>query len=352
MTVKRIKSNKWEVRVSIGHGKQRKQLKRIFYGSREEAKRYEAKLLIQHGNTRAINTAQSLHEYAFTTWLPVIEVASITRETYARHMKSICNKLGHVPLKELKPQMLEAYFANASTPSVARKQFETLRTALNTAVRWNLLESNPCSRMQAPRKPRKSAPEVYSPQEVQSIMQAIRGQWFEPLWLLGVFCGLRVQEACAVDVPPRDWDGVLMIDKTYSYQGVDEGWKLSPTKTEASHDFVHVPKPIVERILEITEGRTGAITQSPGARVHKYPTGKSYHAAYQAWCEREGIRMIPPKNLRHTAATLMLQGGVDLASVSRVLRHTQVSTTANAYLGVIEGAKKQASEQLFNHIME
>ncbi len=48
-------------------------------------------------------------------------------------------------------------------------------------------------------------------------------------------------------------------------------------------------------------------------------------------CRAAGVPKITIHDLRHTAATLMIGSGVPLAVVSKVLRHTQVSITADLY---------------------
>jgi integrase len=47
-------------------------------------------------------------------------------------------------------------------------------------------------------------------------------------------------------------------------------------------------------------------------------------------------------DLRHTAATWMLNGGIDVRSVAQVLGHTQASTTLAIYSHVLPGAAERA----------
>lgn len=349
MTIKRISPSKWEIRVSTGSGEDRRQLRKTVHGSHADAKRVEAQMMLNAHKPIHTDSSITLREYIFERWLPIIEVSGVTERIYKQHMIKVCEDLGHIKLNKLTPEQLERYFSSKESRGMARKEYETLRTALNAAIRFRLLDVNPCSRMQAPRKPHTKTPEVYSPQEVQSLMDAIRGQWWEPLWLLGVFCGLRQEEATALNVPPRDWDGALEITQAYSWQG-DQGWLLTETKTEASSDKVFVPREIVNRILEITEGKSGPIASQPYMEEGYRANRLSFTREYRKFCAENSLRYIPPKNLRHTAATLMLTSGVDLPVVSKVLRHTKISTTANSYLGIIDGAKKNATDTLFERI--
>ena len=51
-------------------------------------------------------------------------------------------------------------------------------------------------------------------------------------------------------------------------------------------------------------------------------------------------------SLRHTAASLMIAGGADVATVSGLLGHSQVSTTLDIYTHAFDDKKKAASAVL------
>ena len=50
--------------------------------------------------------------------------------------------------------------------------------------------------------------------------------------------------------------------------------------------------------------------------------------------------------MRHTAATLLIAGGVDVATVSKRLGHADKTTTLNTYTHAIKSADKAAAEKL------
>ena len=51
-------------------------------------------------------------------------------------------------------------------------------------------------------------------------------------------------------------------------------------------------------------------------------------------------------SLRHTNATLMLSDGTDIATVSKLLGHNNVTTTQNIYIHSIPQAQTQAVDAL------
>lgn len=60
--------------------------------------------------------------------------------------------------------------------------------------------------------------------------------------------------------------------------------------------------------------------------------------------ERHGLRKVSPHDLRHTAATLALEGGASLKQVQELLGHADPSTTMSFYAGVTEEAQRRTVE--------
>ncbi len=62
--------------------------------------------------------------------------------------------------------------------------------------------------------------------------------------------------------------------------------------------------------------------------------------------ERHGLPHINPHAFRHTMASILINNGTDVVSVSKRLGHAMTSTTTNIYAHVIAEADEQASECL------
>ncbi|NNM97548.1 MAG: site-specific integrase, partial [Candidatus Dormibacteraeota bacterium] len=59
-----------------------------------------------------------------------------------------------------------------------------------------------------------------------------------------------------------------------------------------------------------------------------------------------GVRQRTFHTLRHSAATLMLAGGVDLKTVSTMLGHSQIGLTADTYASVLPGLQREAAARM------
>ena len=72
---------------------------------------------------------------------------------------------------------------------------------------------------------------------------------------------------------------------------------------------------------------------------------------YRRICETKHLPYVPPKNLRHSWATIALEEGVPLSVISRNLGHYDVSTTARYYLSPKQEELRKASETYNNALM-
>ncbi len=64
---------------------------------------------------------------------------------------------------------------------------------------------------------------------------------------------------------------------------------------------------------------------------------------------RSGLRAsdgFAPHDLRHTYATLAIQAGVPLLTVSHQLGHASISTTADIYAHAVPGSNRAAAETM------
>jgi integrase len=152
--------------------------------------------------------------------------------------------------------------------------------------------------------------------------------------LLGLACGLRVGEACAVrreDVS----EGRVSVAATVSYAkgagGEAYRTEVGAAKTRCSERSVPIPAEVAA-LIEEAAPRRGFIV--PGGDTRAQPASTR---AVNIWLRRLmgalGIGAgLTFHALRHTYATKLLAAGCDIKTISRLLGHTDVSTTANIYV--------------------
>lgn len=237
---------------------------------------------------------------------------------WARHVSPA---LGDRELSSLTRYDIEHWRSSIERTGAARKAFAVLRAVIHKAVDWGHLQADPTAGVGNPRHMRRQ-PRVLSAAGVRDLLRAFRGHELEPLVLVMATCGLRRGEALGLTW--RDLDlrsGEVRVERTR--QSVAGREAVLPVKTELSARTAYLPRFAVERLREI-KGR-------PDEWICPLHPDKAYRT-YRAACGKLGLPYVPLSNLRHTYATTSLAAGNDLAIVSKMLGHTDITTTARYYL--------------------
>lgn len=165
-------------------------------------------------------------------------------------------------------------------------------------------------------------PELLGRQEVSRLLTACLQPAKRMLLQTMYATGLRVSEACVLKV--RDIDSArdrMCVRVEHGKGGRGRHSILSPTLLELLRAYVRYAKP-----------RTWLFTDSTGTQpMDICMAQRAYYAACNggAITKTGGIH-----TLRHCFATHLLEGGVDLYTIQKLLGHTHIATTAR-YLHLI-----------------
>ena len=73
--------------------------------------------------------------------------------------------------------------------------------------------------------------------------------------------------------------------------------------------------------------------------------------AIKAWCSRRGVPWVPLQNLRHTWATLAVEAGVGIETVSMLLGHTDIGTAYEHYVRPRRSIAREAQRAVQELVM-
>lgn len=142
-----------------------------------------------------------------------------TAESYERLIRChVVPHLGRVALAKLDTGTIQraynAMLAHGLAPSTVEKVHIVLRSALDDAVRDQVLVVNHCRRVEPPRVPRVEV-EPLTLEQVKAILDATAGTLDHGLWAVMAFCGLRLGEALALRRRDLDLDTrILSVTRT------------------------------------------------------------------------------------------------------------------------------------------
>ena len=150
------------------------------------------------------------------------------------------------------------------------------------------------------------------------LLQSVDGQNRERDYcILTIFlnCGLRISELCGLDLQDIQDDALRVLGKGNKVRIV----YLNDACKDALKSYLAVRRPISGR------DHNALFLSSRNERISR----SSVHALVKKHLSAAGLDAseYSSHKLRHTAATLMLQNGVDVKAVQEVLGHEHLNTT-------------------------
>jgi integrase len=261
--------------------------------------------------------------------------------------------LGHVQLKQLHPQTIQAYYGKASETLSARTvhhQHRVLSQSLKYAVRQGYLGRNPAELVDPP-SPRKKPMRTLAPGELEVLLENASSNQFYPVYYTAVSTGLRQAELLGLTWRSIDLDylSISVNQVLYKRRGV---CRFNEPKTSHSRRRVSMTPKLVcflrEYKLEREKlyrslGKELALDDLVFASVEGKPIDPSVLShSFGRIVKRAGLENVRFHDLRHTFASLMLLRGAKPKVISEALGHSSVAFTMDVYSHIIEGMQSDA----------
>ena len=209
----------------------------------------------------------------------------------------------------------------------AHLKYSILRSVLNDAVRKGYIEKNPLRFVPLANRPQKPDTErdFLSVEEVKRLIQTpCHYSMLKQAFLFSCFTGLRKSDVLGLTWREIINDGgKLMIYKRIQKT---QRWLSVPLSEQAK-------RWMPERITEAA---------NPDRKIFASMSNASLSDNLRKWAKQAGItKHVSFHTARHTFATLELSLGVDIYTISKLLGHSNVSTT-QIYAKVVDKQKEQA----------
>ena len=173
---------------------------------------------------------------------------------------------------------------------------------------WNV------ERVPFPKNRIRALPNVLHADELQALFAAFRRPSYRALFMTCYAAGLRINEACHLQVADLDSKRML-IHVRHPKGGCERYTLLSPRLLQVLRDYWLLARPAVW----LFPGRTPAEPLSTDAA----------RQALTCACQDAGLtKRCTPHTLRHCFATHLLEAGVDLVVLQKLLGHTSIRSTS------------------------
>ena len=367
--IRKRKDGRWEGRYTAGYDQEtgKRIIKNVLCKTQAEVKE-KLKTAISESQQLDVSKAGA---YTVSSWMKMWyevyaepRIRPNTKAYYTTYIENhIIPGIGSVPLEKLTTIQIQRFYNNLQKSGrVQRKNFPELRdkslsprvvrgvhtllhNCLEQAVAERLILTNPAQGCKLPQLEKKEM-KILPQEKIGMYLAEAERRGLLAAFYLELTTGLRRGELLGLKWTDVDLDrGVLKIQRAISRQNgkVVE----APLKTKNAYRTL----PLSADAIDVLKMQKCKIRNSEW--VFPSPTGgpmspDSVLHMLQRVLKRAGVPRIRFHDLRHTFATMALQNGVDIKTVSSMLGHYSAGFTLDTYAHVTTDAQLKAAQTMGN----
>ena len=366
-SIRKRKDGRWEGRYVVGHdpitgkmisrnvlGKTQAQVKEKLRTAIENSKR------LDYTQTGKYTVGQWMDEW-FEAYAKV-KVRPSSHQTYKGYIENhIKPNIGDIPIEKLTSLQLQKFYrlllTEGRVPRIesekqpkglsaktVRNINQVISSAMDMAVRHKLILSNPTEGCELPKVEHREMKTLPAEQLGAFLREAKESGVYE-LYYLDLATGLRRGELLGLKWEDIDLqNGIIHVRRQVAR--VDGEVKELPLKTKNSYRNISISQDAVAMLTEMEAHRSSdyVFPSSTGGLISPDSVNNMLHRVLK----RAGLPSIRFHDLRHTFATLALQNGVDIKTVSGMLGHADPGFTLDTYAHVTTSAQKEAARTMGN----
>ena len=366
-SIRKRSDGRWEGRYTAGYHPEtgKRIIKNVLGKTQAECK---AKLSAALESVQGIDVSRA-DEYTVATWLrswydiyakPNVRVATADRYQLMVDQYTI-PRIGNIKLTKLTAHNLQKLYKELMengridrksghgnpglSSTTVRSLHLMLHNAFERAVKERLILRNPTEDCIAP-KIQKFEMQILQPEHIKDYLDAADKRELLPMFYLELVSGLRKGELVALQWSDLDEANcTISVSKQASWD-TEGNLILSQPKTGNSIREVSIPQDAVELLKQEHAKHPDNPWMFPSSR-----TGEMYHPdsvvnLHKKILKDAGLEHIRFHDLRHTFATLALQNGVDVKTVSSMLGHYDAGFTLRTYTHATRQMQQKAAEKM------
>ena len=272
--------------------------------------------------------------------------------------------LGETRLMDLRASAIQKFLNQCKkVDGLSEKSVKNIRLvlhkALEQAIEDEQIKKNPCDRAKVPSyddPPKEMRP--LKDHEVPMFLQAIKGDQFESLFYVALFTGMRESELIGLTWDCIDFQhGTIHIYRQLRKTREKKGsYVFTSLKNKQARTF-SPPQNVLDLLKKVKirqaelRLKAGTSWSNPDDLVFTNDLGKhvatfTLYKYFKEVVTQIGLPEMRFHDLRHGYATLALQNGVDVKTVSNNLGHSTTAFTMDKYGHVTETMMKDSAEKM------
>lgn len=373
------KNGSWEYRKFADDGRRVSGYGKDQATARENCER---KIRLQSLGVDTEQARQPLGAY-LEAWMSNPDLQPNTVESYRWAARHILPALGATQIGKLSASRVQALLRDKQKPKAAGGAGlsprsvgmlrEVLHAAMQDAMKLGMVERNVVALVDAPRRERQER-HPFTQEEALAFLDAADRDRLAAAYRVTLMYGLRLGETLGLRWQDVDFDaGIIYIRGNLQRVRLD---LIRPEHVAVTRQRKHGQSILVLKTPKTASSRRRlAMTESVAAalRTHRDRQVFERQAAGARWLDTglvftttdgsgidpetmrklwlglldgAGLRRQRFHDLRHAAATLMLQDNVSPTDVAATLGHARVSTTLNVYAHVLDGAPARTASAM------
>ena len=366
-SIRKRKDGRWEGRYVVGHDPiTGKMISRNVLGKTQAEVKEKLRTAIE--NSKRLDYTQT-GKYTVGQWMDEwfeayakVKVRPSSHQTYKGYIENhIKPNIGDIPIEKLTSLQLQKFYRLLLTEGripriesekqprglsakTVRNINQVISSAMDMAVRHKLILSNPTEGCELPKVEHREMKTLPAEQLGAFLREAKESGVYE-LYYLDLATGLRRGELLGLKWEDVDLqNGVIHVRRQVAR--VDGEVKELPLKTKNSYRNISISQDAVAMLTEMEAHRSSdyVFPSSTGGPISPDSVNNMLHRVLK----RAGLPSIRFHDLRHTFATLALQNGVDIKTVSGMLGHFSAGFTLDTYAHVTTSAQKEAARTMGN----
>lgn len=366
--IRKRSDGRWEGRYTAGHDPVTgKRITKNVLGKTQAEVREKLRRTIEE--TRGLDVARA-GEYTVGQWLEVwfndyamLKVRPSSHQTYRGYLDHhIKPYIGNIPLTKLSSLDLQRLYKKllsdgrvdrieskkqpkGLSAKTVRNIHQIISSALKLAIEQRLIARNPADGCALPKAERKEM-QTLPVEQLTSFLREAKDSGVFALYYIDLTTGLRRGELLGLKWSDIDLEkGDLRVRRQI---GRINGKIIEmPLKTKNAYRTLPLSADAIDVLMQQRRKTGNSEWVFPSPTGGPMSPDSVLHMLHRV-LKRAGLPKVRFHDLRHTFATLALQNGVDIKTVSGMLGHFSAGFTLDTYAHVTTAAKREAARTMGN----
>lgn len=366
-TIKKRKNGSWEGQYSINENGKIKRCS-VYGKTQAEVRKKLSAITNERDNGIFVKPDKMTVSEWFGVWKDeyLTDVKSSTESQYDYQGRQwIIPNIGDCVLQKVSAPLIQKFYNRCSeklSPKSIKNLNGVLHRCFSQAVLCGYMRSNPCDAVVLPRVEKKEM-NVIQGEKVAEFLKVIKTDEFGNLYFVDLFTGMRQAEIIGLTWDCVDFEkGLIKVEKQLRKDHGLAGQEYAFTSTKNGQKRIVKPADEVMNVLKAERAKQAKNALKNGSgfcnsmnlvftdELGNHLKGVTVYNHLKRLLKSIGLENVRFHDLRHTYATLSIQNGDDIKTVSGNLGHATTAFTLDQYSHVTDEMKANSAERMNNFI--